>query len=83
MPSTPEERIQAQTRAMFTRVVSGWAMDLLELRRTGLIVPSAREGVADPVMPSAEDHGPLTLDRFWPTRDVAASLHWRPARRAA
>ena len=83
MSSQSENRIQDQTRAMFTRVLSGWAMDLLELRRTGLIVPSAREGAPDPVMPSADDHRPLTLDRRWPTAGVESSLQWRPARRAA
>jgi hypothetical protein len=76
--------IEDQTRAMFTRVLSGWAMDLMELRRTGLIVPSAREGTPDPVMPSpGRDSGSLTMDRCWPARDVAASLRWQTGRRAA
>jgi hypothetical protein len=85
--SSPQrsQRIEDLTRAMFTRVLSGWAMDLLELRRTGLIVPCARDGGSEPVMPSWSEArtGPLTLDRRWPASDVAASLQWQTRRRAA
>jgi hypothetical protein len=80
-----EKRIEAQTRAMFARVLSAWAMDLLELRRTGLIVPSARAGAPDPVMPvwSNQDNSLALRDTCWPTPAIAGRLQWRPARRAA
>ncbi len=83
MPS-PQTRIEDQTRAMFTRVLSGWAMDLLELRRTGLIVPGARDGSGEAVMPAwpGDQSGPLTMDRCWPA-DARSALRWRPTRRAA
>jgi hypothetical protein len=86
MSSLPRSKrgLEDQTRAMFTRVLSGWAMDLMELRRTGLIVPSARDGAPDPVMPSSSgEAGSLALDRCWPSPGVAASLRWQPSRRAA
>jgi hypothetical protein len=80
-----EKQIEAQTQAMFARVLSAWAMDLLELRRTGLIVPSARSGAPDPVMPvwSNQDNSFAVRDTCWPTPGIAGRLQWRPARRAA
>ena len=83
--SRTEENIEAQTQAMFTRVLSGWALDLLELRRTGLIVPSARDGAPDPVMPawSEQFDGSVMHDRRWPTPGIVGRLQWHPTRRAA
>jgi hypothetical protein len=83
--SGTENRIEAQTRAMFARVLSAWAMDLLELRRKGLIVPSDRKGAADPVMPvwADQDNSRVVRDTCWPTSGIAGRLQWRPARRAA
>jgi hypothetical protein len=80
-----ENRIEAQTQAMFARVLSAWAMDLLELRRTGLIVPSDRKGATDPVMPVWSDrNNTLAIrDTCWPTAGIAGRLQWHPARRAA
>ncbi len=80
-----EKQIEAQTQAMFARVLSAWAMDLLELRRTGLIVPSERTGAPDPVMPawSNQDNSLPLRDTCWPAPGIAGKLHWRPARRAA
>ena len=82
MDPRPDTQIQTKARTMFTRVLAGWASDLMELRRSGLIVPSAREGSADPVMP---DWGgaPSLRGPQWASHDVAGSLKWKPARRAA
>src|SRR5436305_15192458 len=46
------------TRALFRRYLSGWAMDLLELRRRGLDRPCMRDGAgAGPVSPGhTSDH---------------------------
>ena len=69
---------------MFARVLSGWAMDLLELRRTGLIRPSARDGAPDPVMPFPSDaeSGPRE-DLRWAIHPAAAVAQWQPKRKAA
>jgi len=59
-------------------------MDLLELRRSGLIVPCARDGVPDPVMPFSLE--PVTNpggDLRWAIHPGAAVARWRPERRAA
>lgn len=40
--------------AMYRRVLAGWAMDALSLRRRGLDRPSSRDGLA-PVGPGRED----------------------------
>jgi hypothetical protein len=78
------DRIQARTRAMFAHVLSGWAMDLLELRRTGLIVPCARDGTPDPVMPFPRGSAPRPgADLRWAIHPAAAVARWRPERRAA
>jgi hypothetical protein len=78
------ETIQAQTRAMFARVLSAWTLDLLKLRRTGLIVPSAREGAPDPAMPFPREEKCLSLtEAHWPARPAAALPRWKPQRRAA
>lgn len=38
-------------RVMFERVLAGWAMDVLALRRRGLDSPSSRTGSGRPVAP--------------------------------
>lgn len=69
---------------MFARVLSGWAMDLLELRRTGLIVPSARDGAPDPAVPFPRHAQPgIVNDLRWAIHPGAATARWRPQRRAA
>jgi hypothetical protein len=40
-----------RTRAMFRRYLSGWTMDLLELRRRGLDRPCQRQGSGEPAAP--------------------------------
>ena len=77
------ESIQAQSRAMFARVLSGWTLDLLELRRTGLIVPGARDGAPDPAMPFPREENLTLTDARWPARPAAALPRWKPQRRAA
>jgi hypothetical protein len=67
---------QVEARAMFTRMLSAWASDLLSLRRTGLDVPGHRAGTADLVTPSFIGPG---SDQRWAGSDVAAALRWRPA----
>ena len=73
--TTPSTQIEAQARAMFTRVVACWAMDLLELRRSGLIVPSTRGGSPDLVTPKGRSRGESPR---WGGRGVATALRWRP-----
>jgi hypothetical protein len=69
---------------MFARVLSSWALDLLELRRTGLIVPSARDGAPDPVMPFPGEAVPRpSEDLRWAIHPSAATARWQPQRRAA
>jgi hypothetical protein len=75
-------KIETQTKAMFTRVLSGWALDLLELRRSGLIVPGQREGTPDLVTPDFGDRPSLNHSLRWRS-DVASALRWRPQRSAA
>jgi hypothetical protein len=69
---------------MFARVLSGWAMDLLELRRTGLIVPGERDGTPDPVMPFPREAAVSPRDDLrWAIHPSAAAARWQPQRRAA
>lgn len=71
----------ARARKMFARVLSQWAMDLMELRRTGLDAPVVRDGSADLVTPS------LRAGAFggrWSKGTTSGLLAWRaPGRRAA
>jgi hypothetical protein len=51
-----------RTGAMFRRYLSGWTMDLLELRRRGLDQPSLRGGSNKPATPGLSGESPeLTL----------------------
>lgn len=70
---TPEARLYA-------RAMSQWALDLLHLRREGLLAPSARGGSPDHAPPALAFH-PATAPG--PTRAERALLHWRPVKRAA
>lgn len=66
---------------MYARVLSQWALDLLELRRQGLDQPTARTGDDDFVTPLL---GPSLASHGWDTaRAPGELLAWRPARRAA
>jgi hypothetical protein len=62
---------QASAQAMFQRVITGWAMDALSLRRRGLDRPSERSGTGLWLTP-----GPLrvTEERSW----SVPAIRWRP-----
>jgi hypothetical protein len=70
-----QAHIQAQS--MFHRVVTGWAMDTLALRRQGLDRPSAREGHGPGLTPGRVarlmiNPGPTPAIRWRPPSDLAA-----------
>jgi hypothetical protein len=58
-------------QSMFHRVVTGWAMDTLALRRQGLDRPSARGAKAAGITPGR-------VDRMVITPGPAPAIRWRP-----
>jgi hypothetical protein len=64
---------------MFARVLSRWAMDVVALKSSGLILPSERSGSVDFCTPSWGENAPVGP---LPWTGATAPL-WRPARRAA
>jgi len=71
---------------MYAKVLSQWAMDLLELRRTGAIVPSSRRGDPDLVCPrpfSLDSAGTCQAATRWAFGRPESLLRWQPSRRAA
>jgi hypothetical protein len=69
----------ARAQSMFQRVVTGWAMDALSLRRRGLDRPSSRSGRGLGIVPGRVDAeawaiqpGPAPLIRWRPPSDLAA-----------
>lgn len=71
----------SHVRRMFARVMSQWAMDSLELRRSGLNRPGYRTGTDQPIGPSTglriAGHG------YEAGPGARALLVWRPAGRKA
>jgi hypothetical protein len=70
-----QAHIEAQS--MFHRVVTGWAMDTLALRRSGLDRPSARDSHAPGLVPGQVERlvirpGPSPAIRWRPPSDLAA-----------
>lgn len=45
---------ERQARVMFERILTGWAMDVLALRRRGLDRPGSRPGRGLPAAPPVE-----------------------------
>ena len=83
MPPTSRapSSIEVQTRAMFTRVLSTWALDVLRLRRSGLMVPGHRQ-------PSRPIHTPRfggepEAATWWNAHAVASALRWNTQARVA
>ncbi|HYF14321.1 MAG TPA: hypothetical protein VD971_04530 [Phycisphaerales bacterium] len=72
--------IERSAKAMYARVLSQWAIDLLQLRRDGLDVPCARGGDDRLVLPHWRGAGPRTP--AW-SADALRNLTWKPARTAA
>ena len=72
----------ARARRMYARVLSGWAIDLLALRRTGQITPSAREGLGTPVQPGP-DALALRAQSRWAIGIASSDIRWRPQKKAA
>ena len=71
--------IEAAAKALYARVLSQWAMDLMMLRRDGLDVPSARLGenmLAQPAWSGAYvGHGEAMR---WTAKDNRENLKWTP-----
>jgi hypothetical protein len=69
---------QDEAKVMFQRVVTGWAMDALSLRRRGLDRPSVREGTGLWVTPGRlrmvcdQPAKPGPMIRWRPRPDIAA-----------
>jgi hypothetical protein len=69
---------EARAQLMFQRVITGWAMDALALRRRGLDRPGPRQGnslgAAPPAMRMVYDEptGPAPAIRWRPRSDMAA-----------
>ncbi|HYE62244.1 MAG TPA: hypothetical protein VD997_09625 [Phycisphaerales bacterium] len=74
-PIPPASAIEVQARVMFTRVLAGWASDLLRLRREGLDLPGHRGGKREVVTPA---FGMKTGEPRWIESDMAPALRWRP-----
>jgi hypothetical protein len=66
---------EQQARRMYVRVLSQWAMDLLQLRRDGLDVPCAREGEGRLTLP----HWRGAMRRSAWRRVGSEQLRWKPA----
>ena len=54
-------RTPAAVQEMFQRVITGWAMDALALRRRGLDRPTARDGAVLALPGRQSEEGPLRL----------------------
>ncbi|MFO0857970.1 MAG: hypothetical protein U0640_11500 [Phycisphaerales bacterium] len=71
--------IEAAAKALYARVLSQWAIDLMMLRRDGLDVPSARLGdnmLAQPAWSGAYvGHGESMR---WTAKDNRENLRWTP-----
>jgi hypothetical protein len=79
VPHADQERSpQEKAQQMFQRVITGWAMDALSLRRRGLDRPGQRQGTgactAPPAMRMVYDDGtgPTPAIRWRPPADMAA-----------
>lgn len=72
--------IEDQARAMYRRVLSGWAMDALTLRRKGLDRPCARKGSRRHALMPGETGGPLDDRRWTPAGAEAAWWSAGPVR---
>ena len=66
---------EQQARRMYVRVLSQWAMDLMQLRRDGLDVPSTREGEGRLTLPHW--HGAMKQSAW--RRVGSEALRWKPA----
>jgi hypothetical protein len=74
--------VEAGAKRMYARMLSQWALDMLQLRRDGLDVPSARGGSDTLVLPSWGGAWRGTKSR-WVASNGVESLKWKPAKRAA
>lgn len=75
--------VEVTARHMYARVLSQWAMDLLQLRAQGLDVPGHRDGdglLALPWNGAFRGHGERMR---WIAGDARSALTWQPLRRAA
>jgi hypothetical protein len=75
--SNPPAQAHIEAQSMFHRVVTGWAMDALALRRQGLDRPSARDGHTPGLAPGRVGRmvitpGPVPAIRWRPPSDLAA-----------
>lgn len=80
--STASDEVVANAKRLYARVLSQWAIDLLQLRRDGLDVPSARGEGDTLVMPTWRGAWKSTSGA-WVANHGAENLKWKPARRAA
>jgi hypothetical protein len=71
---TPPAKAHIEAQFMFQRVVTGWAMDALALRRAGLDRPSVRRGRSLGLIPGRTD-APRGLGTGVGT---TPAIRWRP-----
>ncbi|MBI1189846.1 MAG: hypothetical protein GC200_04085 [Tepidisphaera sp.] len=78
---TDPNREKDAVRRMFAKVMAQWAMDTLELRRSGLNRPGARVGTGQPIGPS--EPWRVVGRGYEAGAQARALLVWRPAGRRA
>jgi hypothetical protein len=69
--------IELATRKMYARVLSQWAMDLMQLRMSGMDVPRARAGDELHVMPARNPENLASLR--WSQVPAVSRLKWKAA----
>lgn len=78
---TDQELSPRAVRQMYARAMAQWALETMDLRRSGLHIPSSRPGSESPASPSLG--GPRWFCRYEIGTGARDLLAWRPAVRKA